>query len=52
MRMKTIKFDEEHVNEGFDTILLSDTVVFTADNTIFHVPEGSIEILKEKGVVL
>jgi hypothetical protein len=48
--MMTIQFDEAYVNAGFDVILSTDTVVFTADSTIFHVPETSLERLKEKNI--
>jgi len=48
--MVTIQFDETYVDAGFDIILSTDTVVFTADSTIFHVPETSLEPLKKKNI--
>lgn len=49
-RMVTIQFDEAYADAGFDVILRADTVVFTADSTIFHVPETSLEGLEEKKI--
>jgi len=50
IKFKTIAFDEEHIEKGFETILFADTVVFTADNNIFHVPESTLKVLMEKHI--
>ena len=50
VRMVTIQFDEAYADAGFHVILSTDTVVFTADSTIFHVPETALERLKEKNI--
>jgi hypothetical protein len=48
--MKTITFSNRYLKKGYETILWAGTVVYTADPHIFHVPESTLELLKEKNI--
>jgi len=48
--MKTIAFDEDYFEKGLKTIVTCGTVVWTAQPHVYHVPDDTVKILRQKGI--
>ena len=48
--MKTIAFDDDHFKKGLNTIVTCGTVVWTARTHVYHVPDDTVKILRQKRI--
>ena len=48
--MKTIAFDDNHFEKGLKTIVTIGTVVWTAKAHVYHVPDETVKLLRQKKI--
>lgn len=48
--MKTIAFDDNNFEKGLKTIVTSGTVVWTARPHVYHVPDNTVKLLRQKRI--